>query len=167
MGDKKQDNNTGKMSIFGVGPLFVVLSLAYGFVTLAATYNWPEVFCLWFVPRWLTIGLGALLLALGLPFFVLSLVILNREFEQGKLMCRGAYRFCRHPVYGSWVVFNAPGFVLLANSWLGLSVPFLMYATLRLLVRKEEKWCEETFGDAYRAYRESTPAVFPALWRWD
>ena len=73
---------------------------------------------------------------------------------------------CRHPVYGAWVVFNVPGLVLLANSWIGLFVPVLMYVTLRLLVRREETYLEQTFGEEYRRYRERTPAVFPLPWRW-
>ncbi len=151
------------MSIFGVGPWFVLLSAVYTAAALGIRSLDPAFFTIP-APRWLTLLTGAALLAVGVPFFVAALVRLSRGFPRGELFTRGVY--CRHPVYGAWVVFNVPGIVLLANNWLGLSVPLLMWATLRLLVRKEERYLEQTFGEAYQAYRARTPAVLPLLWRW-
>jgi protein-S-isoprenylcysteine O-methyltransferase Ste14 len=154
------------MTIFGVGPAFVLWS---GVLTALALwirsfdpgfFSIPDLF-----PRWLQLVVGVLLLALGLPMFVWSLVILNRGFPQGKLFTDGPYRWCRHPVYGCWVMFNVPGIVLLVGTWLGLLVPPLMYVALRWLVRSEEQWLLQTFGDAYRDYRARTGAVFPRVWQ--
>ena len=39
-----------------------------------------------------------------------------------------------------------------------------MYIALRWLVRDEEAWLEQTFGEAYRAYRRRVPAVMPTGW---
>ena len=55
--------------------------------------------------------------------------------------------------------------VLLADRWPGFVVLVGMWLALRLLVRKEEAWLEETFGDDYRAYKARTPACCPLLWR--
>jgi protein-S-isoprenylcysteine O-methyltransferase Ste14 len=155
-----------RMTIFGVGPWFVLLSGVYTVAALALRRTDPAFYAIpQAIPRAAQVGLGALLLAVGIPFFLWSLVILKRGFPQGKLFVDGPYATCRHPVYGCWVVFNVPGMVLLVGTWLGLLVPVLMYVTLRLLVRHEEKWLEDTFGDAYRTYRAKTPAVFPLLRR--
>jgi hypothetical protein len=62
-----------------------------------------------------------------------------------------------------------PGLVLLSDSWLGLFTPLPMYAALRVMVRAEEAWLEERFGDAplaqtppraLSAFPRSNPPVF-------
>lgn len=154
------------MSIFGVGPWFVLLSAIYTVAAIVIRAQDPAYFQIPYVPYWVLALAGIILLAIGIPFFGVALAQLIRGFPQGKLFTRGVYGICRHPVYGAWVVFNVPGMVLLLNSWLGLLVPVLMYLTLRLLVRREEEHLEQVFGEEYRRYRRRTPAVFPLLWRW-
>jgi protein-S-isoprenylcysteine O-methyltransferase Ste14 len=153
------------MTIFGAGPMFVACSAVLTALALWVRSFDPTFFAIpEVIPRGLQLAVGALLLSIGLPMFVWSLVILNRGFPAGKLFTDGPYRWCRHPVYGCWVVFNVPGIVLLVGTWLGLLVPPLMYLALRILVRSEEQWLLETFGDDYRDYRARTPAVFPRVW---
>lgn len=153
------------MTRFGVGPIFVLVSAVLTAAALYVRSLDPAFFAIPdLVPRWLQIALGALLLAFGLPMFVWSLVILNKGFPKGRLFTGGPYGWCRHPVYGCWVVFNVPGIVLLVGTWVGLLVPVLMYVALLLLVRSEDRWLLDTFGDEYRTYRSRTPAVFPRLW---
>jgi protein-S-isoprenylcysteine O-methyltransferase Ste14 len=156
---------TGKMSIFGIGPWFVLLSAIYTVPAIVIRAQDPAYFQIPFVPYWVLVIVSLVLLVIGLPFFAVALVQLVRGFPEGKLFTSGTYGMCRHPVYGCWVVFNVPGIVLLMNSWLGLLVPVLMYATLRLLVRREETHLKQVFAEAYRRYRSRTPAVFPLLWR--
>jgi protein-S-isoprenylcysteine O-methyltransferase Ste14 len=151
---------------FGVGPWFVLLSGVYTAAAIIARAQDPAFFRIPFIPPWLRVGLAVLLLAIGVPFFAVALVQLIRGFPAGELFTGGVYRMCRHPVYGAWVVFNVPGMVLLLDNWIGLAVPMLMYVTLRVLVRREERELEQLFGDAYRSYRARTPSVFPLLWRW-
>jgi len=153
------------MTRLGVGPWFVLLSAVYSAGVLWLRSTDPVFFAIpGIVPRWLQIGLGMLLLALCVPFFLWALAILNRGFPSGELFTGGPYAMCQHPVYGSWCVFGVPGIVLLIGTWIGLAVPLLMYVTLRVLVRSEERWLEQAFGDEYRAYRARTPAVFPRFW---
>ncbi len=154
-----------RMSIFGIGPWFVLLSAIYTIAAITIRAQDPHFFQIPYVPHWVLVLMGVLLLAVGLPFFGFALAQLIRGFPAGKLFTNGVYGRCRHPVYGAWVVFNVPGMVLIINSWLGLVVPVLMYVTLRLLVRQEEESLEQIFGDEYREYRNRTPAVFPVLWR--
>jgi protein-S-isoprenylcysteine O-methyltransferase Ste14 len=149
----------------GVGPRWIAWSLLFALPAIAVRVRYPELARIPGIPRPLVVAVGVALLAFGLPFCVAAIVTLARDFEAGKLFTEGAYGLCRHPIYGSWVVFNVPGMVLLADSWVGLLVPVPMYIALRLLVREEEAWLDRTFGDEYRAYRARVPAVFP-LPRW-
>ena len=157
--------SSGRMTRFGVGPAFVVLSALFTGATLYIRSFDPVFFAIpAAVPRWLQIGTGGLLLAVGVPMFIWSLAILNKGFPEGRLFTDGPYRWCRHPIYGCWVVFNVPGIVLLMGAWLGLVVPFFMYIALRLLVRSEERWLLDTFGAEYETYHAYAPAVLPRFW---
>ena len=153
------------LSIFGVGPFFVVLSLAYTAIGIGARLYWPETLTMTLLPFSWQVGIGGVLILIGLPFFIAALRILNKGFPQGELFTKGPYAACRHPVYGAWVVFLAPGLGLLMHSWPILGVVAAMYVTLIVLVRKEEAELLRLFGDVYREYRRRTPAVFPLLHR--
>ena len=154
-----------RLSLLGVGPKFVALSVLYAGLGMVPRLINPGFFAIAVVPRSLLIVLGGLLLAIGVPFAVISTAAIFRGFPTGKLLTRGVYAMCRHPVYGAWVVFNVPGLIMIVDNWAALWVPLAMYISLRLLVRQEEAELERIFGDEYRAYRERTPAVLPLLWR--
>ena len=59
---------------------------------------------------------------------------------------------------------TAPGAALVLNAWTLLTVPLVMYAILRPLVRKEEQYLERKFGDQYRACKKRVPAFPPLGW---
>ena len=158
---KKNANNESGMTVWGIGPRFTVLSVGYGAVCLAVSFLFPDIFLIDFIPAWVLVLSGVLLIAAGIPFFLASFLAVRRAYSAGKLVTRGVYRLCRHPLYASWVVFLVPGMVLIARSWLGLSVPVFMYVLLRILVREEEAYLENRFGEEYRAYRARVPAVLP------
>ena len=101
---------------------------------------------------------------IGIPFFIISVFAINRAHNSGKLVTEGIYRCCRHPLYAAWVVFIVPGIVLLADSWIGLTIPLVMYVLLHILVKKEEIYLEERFGEEYVEYKKRVPAVLPIGW---
>jgi len=150
-----------RMTRAGVGPRWVAISLLCSAPLVALRLLWPDAVRIPFLPRGLVVGLGIALLALGVPLCLVAVVRLARGFPRGELFTSGAYALCRHPIYGSWIVFNVPGIVLLANNWVGLLACIPMYVALRLLVREEEAWLERTFGDAYRDYRDRVRPVLP------
>ena len=87
----------GKMSIFGVGPWFVLLSAVYTIPAIVLRAQDPTYFQIPYVPYWLLALVGVVLLAIGLPFFVVALIQLAHGFPQGKLFTGGVYGMCRHP----------------------------------------------------------------------
>lgn len=153
------------MTRWGVGPKFAALSVLFASPQAAASAFWPETFVVHVVPRLIAMVAGCVLLAAGIPLMVAATVTLHRGFHEGKLFTTGVYGLCRNPIYASWVIFLVPGTLLLFGTWLFLLVPLPMYVVLRLLVRREEAWLEETYGDEYRAYRKRVPALLP-LPRW-
>jgi protein-S-isoprenylcysteine O-methyltransferase Ste14 len=86
---------------------------------------------------------------------------IHKYFNEGKLATRGVYAYFRHPIYGSWIVFIVPGVVLMLNSLLGLTVPFFMYVVFSALIKEEEEYLEEKFGDEYFEYKRKVGSIFP------
>ena len=150
-----------KMSRWGVGPTFASLSIGYWLVTLAISRYFHPVFQIGPVPHWLLFVPGEVLMAIGVPFYIISARVVMRAYNADKLVTDGVYRYCRHPLYASWVVFIIPGFVLLLNSWIALTTPIFMYFVLHRLVRKEETYLERVFGSEYLGYKKNVPCILP------
>ena len=123
-------------------------------------------------PLWLFLrGAGAVLLAVGqllLGWSFWSFLSLHNQsnkgkrpngrgglstvFSPGELICTGAYRYSRNPMYASLVA------ILLGMAGLLLS-PALLASSLILLqylrhgpVPREERYLEQIFGDEYRRF---------------
>lgn len=66
---------------------------------------------------------------------------------------RGPYQFTRNPMYLG-LALNLQGLALwlgTATPWLGLAV--FVWIITRTFIRREERWLEARFGDAYRRYK--------------
>jgi protein-S-isoprenylcysteine O-methyltransferase Ste14 len=50
------------------------------------------------------------------------------------------------------------------NSWIGLTVPVVMYVIVKFLVSKEDEYLEQEFGEEYRVYKKQVPAILPLGW---
>ena len=79
------------------------------------------------------------------------------------LITTGPFAFVRHPLYAA-DIFALPGLVAVwSNDLWFVSVWLFMLAVLPLFTRREERFMEQHFGEAYRRYREQVPAFIP--WR--
>lgn len=153
-----------RMSRWGIGPVFALLSIGYGMVMLALTWAWYPFFRMEAVHYRISAVAAIFLLFIGIPFFVASVFGVTRAYNANRLVTSGTFGCCRHPLYASWVVFIVPGIVLLVHSWIGLTTPLFMYAVLRMLVKKEETYLEAAFGDAYLNYQNEVPCILPYGW---
>jgi protein-S-isoprenylcysteine O-methyltransferase Ste14 len=149
------------MSRWGIGPIFTVLSIGYALGAFALNRHYHPVFQINVFPSWLLSSLGIILIMIGVPFFIISVITVTRAYNADKLVTNGIFRCCRHPLYASWVVFIVPGTVLIMKSWIKLTIPVFMYLILRLLVKKEEVYLENVFGFEYREYKKKVPCVLP------
>ena len=153
-----------KMSRWGVGPIFAALSIGYGMTAIAISNYFYPVFTIDIVPGRLLWVLGILLIVVGIPFFITSVITAMRAYNADDLVTDGIFRCCRHPLYASWVVFIVPGIALLAHSWIALTTPVFMYLILHKLVEKEESYLSSVFGSAYAEYQEKVPRILPIGW---
>ena len=65
----------------------------------------------------------------------------------------GPYRFTRNPIYlGFFLIYL--GFTLLAGTLWGLiASPFLVWTITQAVIRAEEIYLDEKFGEQYKQYR--------------
>jgi len=137
----------------------------YFILALVVHYIWYPLFVIQVIPYAVLVITGLMLIAIGIPIWIAALKEVDRAFEAGELATQGVYALCRHPIYGSATFFVIPGILLFFRSWLLLTVPVVMFVLARLLVRREEAYLRERFGQAYLEYARSVNALFPKVWR--
>ncbi len=85
--------------------------------------------------------------------------------SEHKLVTHGVYRYLRHPMYTSQLLWGVAQALLLPN-WLAGPAGLLAFLVLYLLrVPPEERMLLERFGDEYRTYRARTGGIIPHLRR--
>jgi len=154
-----------EMTTWGVGPKFTVFSVLYLILALVIHYVWYPRFVIQGIPYAVLIIIGLLLMAIGIPIWVIVSKAVDRAFEEGVLATQGVYALCRHPIYGNAIFFTIPGVLLFFRSWLLLTVPVAMYIVFKLLIREEEDYLRQEFGAAYLEYERKVNAVFPKVWK--
>lgn len=82
--------------------------------------------------------------------------------QRHELVCSGPYRWVRHPIYTGLLLAFA-GTALTIGQWRGIVGLLIVYVTLRLKSRLEERYMLDTFGDRYRQYQREVPALVPFL----
>jgi len=90
-----------------------------------------------------------------------SLVARTRSDHQ--LVRTGPYARVRHPIYLGMLLFLLALAVALGH-WLQLIIALpIFFAGTAIRTRIEDGLLEESFGEQFRAYRKSTPALIPKL----
>jgi len=84
-----------------------------------------------------------------------------RMLEDHQLVRTGPYAHVRHPIYFAMLLLLL-SMALAFGHWLqlALAVPVFVVGT-KMRTDAEEQLLEESFGDALRDYRSSTPAIIP------
>lgn len=78
------------------------------------------------------------------------------------LVTSGPYAFMRHPsLWGKLIGVIGLGVYVGSILFLTVAVPLLLYWSLTSNTRRQDDGLEERFGDAYRAYRDTTPRMVP------
>ena len=155
---------TNKMTFWGVGPKYTLFSAVYCILVIALSIYLYPFFKIPFVPYGILAMVGSVLILLGIPFYIISLITIKRAFKAGSLVTEGTFRVCRHPVYSAWIIFFVPGIMLLINTWIGLSAPLVMYLLILIFVKEEEIYLESVFGNDYLEYKERVPIILPIGW---
>ena len=150
-----------RMTSWGVGPKFAIISLVLGFLLIFANYYFfPRLilpsneFVFWF-------GIG--LVAFGLSIMFLAAFQVHQAFNRGRLIKSGIYAHIRNPVYASWILFIVPGLFLATRVLFLIIMPFIMYALIRRLILGEERYLEQKFGKEYSDYKNTVNSIVPKI----
>ena len=89
-----------------------------------------------------------------------SLISIEKTTE---LVTTGAYRYIRHPIYGSGL-YGVWGVFLKDPSWVGVFLAVLATFFLTMTAKMEEAENIRYFGNAYRSYMKRTRMFIPFLY---
>jgi protein-S-isoprenylcysteine O-methyltransferase Ste14 len=107
---------------------------------------------LFVVTGWLGVIAGLFLAGWGLLVFFRARTAIIPSHPASRLVTSGPYRFSRNPMY---VGLSAQylGLALLFNvAWPLLLFPVVILALVRLVIRREERYLADAFGDEYVLY---------------
>jgi len=156
------------MKFGGVGlKIYLVAGVCF-LVALAVDYTNPGFFamcvasCLYLACLWLAVAECAMLAAPALG--LVALVKVRLAYKKRVLVTDGIYSICRHPCYTLFLVWLC-GVVVSFRSWAMLVVPLVTYLAARILIRSEERFMVQRFGQAYLAYQKEVNPFFPTLRR--
>ncbi len=102
----------------------------------------------------------ALVAHLTIRWFYSSTLIIREDHQ---LITHGIYRFTRHPIYLG-VIIALIGVPVYVSSLYGLLIMSALIPIFLNRIRMEERLLTEEFGDAYRAYKETTSKLIPFIY---
>jgi protein-S-isoprenylcysteine O-methyltransferase Ste14 len=138
-----------------MAPLIITFAIttwiSYAYQT---TFNYPVELYHWLMP------VGALMLVIGVPFWLLSVAMFLRAWFGGRLETRGPFAIMPNPIYGSWIVLIIPGIALFVAWWPILLTSVVTFAAHRLFIREEDDALRQKFGRPYEEYRKNVLIKF-------
>lgn len=107
-------------------------------------------------------SLGLVLFALGVLLRLWAQQHLHYRLETETALTRsGPYLWARNPIYVGNTLIGAGLVATSGLLWLVVPTAVWFLAVYAVVARHEEGVLEETYGDAYRAFREETPRWWP------
>lgn len=113
---------------------------------------------------------GAFLLVAGLSLNLVARVYLGRFYSEAvrirpdhKLIMNGPYRFVRHPIYLSVILFTFCPPVILGSIY-GFFIALAIIPMLLHRISIEEKFLVSKFGEEYLEYAQRTKKLIPGVY---
>jgi protein-S-isoprenylcysteine O-methyltransferase Ste14 len=152
--------NIKKMGIEGAGPKIMAPAAIVFILGLAVSYMYRPAFDMSFIPRELTLAIGALLVIIGVPIWLSGVVYFLLAYRKGELATGGPYALMLHPVYSSWTALIFTGIAFLLDWWLLLATPVVMYIAHWYFAKEEDEYLRQKFGQRYEEYRKKVLLKF-------
>jgi protein-S-isoprenylcysteine O-methyltransferase Ste14 len=151
------------MSVLGIGPILAIVGGATTALVILVQALWGVQIGL--DPPWaqITQVLGILLGVMGILFWGIGAVAVERAFKSHRLVTTGVFRFCRNPLYSAFILFIVPAVAFFANNLLFLLASATMFVAFKLQIRKEEDYLAKEFGPEYERYMIEVGQLVPFL----
>ncbi|MBS7542371.1 methyltransferase family protein [Ancylobacter oerskovii] len=144
-----------KLALFGLGALAVL-------VLLTGHSLWPDSEdSLHEIIE--TVGLALLFVAIAGRTWC-SLYISGRK--KSEIVALGPYSICRNPLYVFSFIGAAGAGAQFGSLTAALAATLLTWAVFSIVVRKEERFLAERFGETYLAYKARVPRFWPNFRLW-
>ena len=154
---------TGRMTRWGVGPKFATFSLIAALILLTVNiFVFPSLLLPF---NRIRLGFGVALVIFGIIIFFVAATQVHRAFNSGKLVTRGVYAYVRHPVYAVWILFIAPGLLLMTGALFLIALIFIMYSVFRVLIEEEDEYLAQKFDQDFLNYKKTVNSIIPRLRR--
>lgn len=102
------------------------------------------------------IGLAALLALVSVAQFFAARIHVEPWRPTTAIILNGVYRFSRNPIYLAFVIATLGAGLWLDSWWIVAAAAPLAYLLQRFVIRLEEAYLENKFGDEYLAYKRTT-----------
>lgn len=103
---------------------------------------------------WGIVALGVLLSGAGLYEFFRAKTTIIPHHPASRLVTTGAYRFSRNPMYGGLTLVYFGIAMVMGTLWPVVVLPVVLWTLYRMVVRREEAYLSQKFGEAYESYRQ-------------
>jgi protein-S-isoprenylcysteine O-methyltransferase Ste14 len=150
-----------KLNFLGIGPIIALLAFPWLAGCIVLTFLYPSTFTCGPMLRYPLYYTGLAFFAIGFVLYLITATLLLDGLRHTKLITTGTYKYCRNPLYAIIILLIFPGIAFFLNSWIILTTSIVAYVAFMRFIKSEDDEMESFFGDAYRKYRDSTPAFFP------
>ena len=147
--------------LFGAGPRGAILSI----VLLLMTYYVEDIVGLDLIFSNDLIRYSAFLILslLGITVILWSVISLPPKERGNHLITKGAFKYFRHPLYASFLLFLNTGFAILLNNWIYILWALALFPIWSINVESEEELMKKEFKEKYELYCRNTWKFFPKL----
>ena len=137
--------------LVGAGDKIIGFTLPFAFAGIILNVLYPQ----WFKMNTGLTGviIGSVLLVLGIPFWLISVVHMLKYVPQNMLITKGPFLLVLHPIYTSVALLVIPGLGFVFDTWLGLLIGVILYIISRIFRGQEDKKLENIFTEEYEKYR--------------
>lgn len=153
------------LPVFGIGPIIVfpmilisVLSVILSYFNMIPIFQISELNSLFLI-------LGCIIIIAGIILWALAVIKskITQEILDGHLVTEGVYSYVRHPIYSAFL-FVSIGLILTSQNVLLFIFPIIYWLILTIaMIKTEEKWLKDKFGDEYEEYSNKVNRFFPSF----
>ncbi|HEY7407575.1 MAG TPA: isoprenylcysteine carboxylmethyltransferase family protein [Gemmatimonadaceae bacterium] len=105
------------------------------------------------VGGWLLIALGLVILLWAMLTFLRARTAILPSRPARSIVATGPYRFTRNPMYVAMSAIYTGLALLMGVGWPLVLLPIVLLSLAALVIRREERYLGDAFGEEYAAYR--------------